>query len=80
LYSLLNFPVTKTTVLLSDINNAKFVNEVYQECNYDHLFMIYNIKQHLIYKLYGWLRLIESKILDFFDDLRMVHIEPVILG
>ncbi|KAL5235616.1 hypothetical protein ACI65C_003026 [Semiaphis heraclei] len=28
LYSLL---FTKTTVLLSDINNAKFVNEVYQE-------------------------------------------------
>lgn len=28
------FLVTKTTVLLSDINNAKLVNEVYKECKY----------------------------------------------
>jgi len=53
LYSLLYFPVAKTTVLLSDINNATFVNEVYQECNYDHIFIIYNLKQHLTYKVYG---------------------------
>lgn len=39
-YSLLYFVVVKTTVLLSDINNAQFVNEVYQECNYDHIFII----------------------------------------